>query len=186
MKRVILLLLFTLGLPAAALANSITVDYQGYGTLSAGTASLGGGCLGIPGGAGCQWIVNMQLVGINSTQGNLGTINITTGVETAGCGGFCFTGGSVTIWNNSHAVLFHGTFASGSIVLSSSPLINGFNIQGTLSNGLTVATQVFAGQNGNFTVSSDTIIVTPEPSTLGMLGTGLLSIAGLMRQKARG
>jgi hypothetical protein len=38
------------------------------------------------------------------------------------------------------------------------------------------------GRNG--TVSGDTI-VTPEPGTLGLLGTGLVGLAGIVRRKLR-
>ena len=51
--------------------------------------------------------------------------------------------------------------------LNGSPVIGGFQVSA-----------------GGF-VSGDTI-VTPEPGTLGLLGTGLVGLAGVIRRKVRG
>jgi len=46
------------------------------------------------------------------------------------------------------------------------------------------STQISMGVGRNGTVSGDTI-VTPEPGTLGLLGTGLIGLAGIVRRKLR-
>ena len=171
MRRVFLLGLLALALPTAALAG--TVDYQGFGAGSTATYSANlttGGSVSL----------TMELVGINTTQGNLGTVSIAPTLGTS-CGTGCFniTGGMVNITNNSSATLFSGTFASGTVTSS-----GGFvNIQGFLTNGTTVATVLHVG-NTVLDASSNTIVA-PEPGTLGLLGTGLVGLAGVIRRKVR-
>ena len=67
-----------------------------------------------------------------------------------------------------------GTFTNGSQVEVKG---NGIFILGVMGNN-------FTGQLiAHGVVSGDTIVVTPEPGTLGLLGTGLVGIAGLVRRK---
>jgi PEP-CTERM motif-containing protein len=65
-------------------------------------------------------------------------------------------------------------------------------IQGTLWNGRFVTgttTQTINSTRGQITLGighirmGDTTILTPEPGTLGLLGTGLVAIAGMLRRK---
>jgi hypothetical protein len=172
MRRVFLLGLLALALPTAALAG--TIDYQGFGTKSGGTVSYSANLT-----AGGSVSLTMELVGINTTTGNLGMVSIAPTLGTS-CGTGCFniTGGSLNITNTSSVSLFSGTFTSGTVTSS-----GGFvNIQGFLANGSTVSTVLKF--NNDIIASSDTIIA-PEPGTLGLLGTGLVGLAGVIRRKVR-
>jgi hypothetical protein len=161
MRRVILLALLAIALPTAALASSI--DYTNYGTVAANTAT-------VTGTATTSMTISSELTGINGTFGNLGTVTVTTGAISGGI----FTGGTITIVNSSSVTLFSSTLTGGTVtvigpntfVAYTGPFVGGFQIT-----------------NGNI-VSGDTI-VTPEPSTLGLLGTGLVGLAGIVRRKLR-
>ena len=172
MRRVVFLAFLTLALPTAALANSI--DYQNFGTVAAGTATMSGSAT-----AGGSLTFTSQLVGINTLQGNLGTVSVSTGtLASCGAGCFSFTGGSLNIWNSSSQSLFQGTFTSGGVTVA-----GGFTtIQGFVGG---VAGTVQIALNSAGILSGDTI-VTPEPGTLGLLGTGLIGLAGIIRRKVRG
>jgi len=165
MRRVILLALLALALPVASFATSTGInDYNNYGTVGAGTATVSGS-------ATTSLTISSQLTQINGTFGNLGTVTVSTGAITGGT--------------------FTGTI---SIVSSTSVTLFSSSITGTVSvvNGYTNVnyTTTLSGIAGGFqitkagVVSGDTI-VTPEPGTLGLLGTGLVGLAGIVRRKLR-
>ncbi len=99
-------------------------------------------------------------------------------------------------------VLFNGGF-TGPVTWSMITLANGthnYTLTGSVSgtwyngstvDGATVQLTINTGRgffNGQTTISSgDTNIVTtvPEPGTLGLLGTGLLGVAGAVRRKRK-
>ena len=166
MKKVVLLALLALALPTVALADSF--DYGNVGGTVTGSNAAG-------------WTINSTLTSIldqttNSlvTGNNLGSVVFTTGAVSNGA----FTGGSLTITATGGAVLFSGSFTNGSV---------------TVNNGVTIFSGYLAcfgcgsvqisSQGG--LLSGDTI-VTPEPGTLGLLGTGLIGLAGIVRRKLRG
>lgn len=173
MRRVILLALLALALPTASLAS--TIDYAGFGSSGSGTASLTGTAT-----VGGSLDITLGQLSVNGGAFTSGTVSIAPTLG-ASCGAGCFaiTGGSVSIWNSSSASLFHGTFTGGTVTVSGGIL----NVAGFLQGGSTVATIINLGK-GSFIGSSDTI-VTPEPGTLGLLGTGLVGLAGIVRRKLR-
>ena len=173
MKRIIVLTMLALALPCIALASG--VDYIGFGTTAAGTASLSGSV-----SSGGSLDLTMELTGISGTMGNLGTVTFTPTLGTS-CGTGCFniTGGLVTVVNNSSVTLFSNTFTSGTVTQNG----NFINVQGFLSNGSTVST-VMTLSGGGIITSSNTIVA-PEPGTLGLLGTGMVGLAGFVRRKMR-
>ena len=168
MRRVVLLAVLALALPVAAFADSVT-DYATFGTTSAGTATWSG----IPATAGGTISVTSALFAINGvSQPAGGTVSLTTGTLTAVTGGFTFTGGTIDITNSSSTTLFQGSFTSGSVMV-----LNGITFINAVGNKVSVTLQI-----GHGAVSGDTF-VTPEPGTLGLLGTGLAGIGGLVRRK---
>jgi hypothetical protein len=181
MRRVVLLALLALALPTAALAD--TIDYANLGSVGSGTAIISGSAT-----AGSTYSLTSQLVMVKdettnvTTSGALGWVNVTTGTLSACPAGLCFTGGTLTVTSAGGATLFQGTFTNG--VVTVNPLSPGIlSVTAFLGTAGGTAQFVFnVGQTG--IVSGDTV-VTPEPGTLGLLGTGLVGLAGIVRRKLR-
>jgi hypothetical protein len=201
MKRMALLALLALALPLAAFGDSIDTTNLG-GTLAGSTAGM---TL-----TGSLLIAVNGFNGGGPILGNLGSVTLSTGTLSGGSldMGATFNGGPLTrfvITSNGTSglpsgTLFNGSF-SGPVTWTLVTLGNGTHnytlsgaVSGTWFNGRTVdgATAqltINTGRgffNGLTNISSgDTNIVTsvPEPGTLGLLGTGLVGIAGAMHRK---
>jgi PEP-CTERM motif len=186
MRRVLLLILLCLALPLAASASSIGVSSDG-GTITASsnTLSLAGDVI-------------MKYDGIFGS--NLGTVAFTTPGFTSGSvssNGAFGAGGSFTITTNGSVsglpsgTVFTGTFVSGTWTLSSNDVytlsadvksstghggvtFTELTVQGTLMPNGSIAVE-----SGDYTITSQV----PEPGTLGLLGTGLVGLGGLLRKR---
>jgi hypothetical protein len=173
MRRVLLLAVLALALPITAMAS--TIDYAGFATST--PASLTGGVT-----SGGSLVLTFHQLVINAGPSTAGTVQISLTLGTTSCGTGCFNiaGGTVNVWSSTNTLLFAGTFSSGTATeLSGSNLF----LAGVTTGGNTVAGVVKLGRSG-WLGSSDTI-VTPEPGTLGLLGTGLVGLAGIVRRKIR-
>jgi hypothetical protein len=145
--------------------------------------------------------------GLGSTVGDLGTVTFTTGALSSGTlqmGGTFAAGGTFTIDGNgtgglANGVLFSGTF-SGPATWTLTTLANGTHnytltgvITGTMGSktldGVTVQLTINTGKglfDGMTTIAggNTSLASVPEPSTLAMMGAGLLSLAGVLRRRA--
>jgi hypothetical protein len=195
MRRAVLLALLALALPIAAFADNVDFNAS-HGTLTGSSAGL--------------QLTGSTLVAITGAYGdptgNLGTVSFTTGGLLTGSlsagGTFSGTGSTFTVMGNGSNGVPNGTLFSGSFVgdvtltETGTSLHNYFLtavVSGTLANGMSASGPVVLnfvtgkGWMGEaITIGSiDTTVqtVVPEPGTLGLLGTGLLAVGGLLRRK---
>ena len=191
MRRVLLLAVLALALPLTVWADS-SIDIANFGGTITGDSS------GLS-------LTGSVMFKYGSTMGSdLGTVSFTTGAFISGdpmTGGTLAAGGSFTIIGNGingvpTGTIFDGTF-SDTATWMMVPLANGstnYILSGPISDssghvGATTQITLNTGKgffSGIGLSSGDTnLSAVPEPGTLGLLGTGLVGVAGLMRRKLR-
>ncbi len=195
MRRVVVLAILALALPLGAWAGTITLTNQ-YGTISVSNSGI------VSKGSEL-----MSFNGITAPKGHdLGYVNFTTGGLTSGSWatggtlssvGSTFTITSMGKYGQPRGTIFTGSFV-GPITLklvSQLPhsvvwtltgqiqgMYNGHLVTGMTTETLYSTNAQWAGGIGHIGAGSSSVEA-PEPGTLGLLGTGLVGIAGMFRRK---
>jgi hypothetical protein len=201
MKRIVVLTLLAMALPMAAFAGNIDFNNTG-GTLTGSSAGLtltGSNLTGTTLGTGTC-----------SVAAPCGSVSFTTAAMTSGdvvYGGTFAAGGTFSIVGNGtdglpNGSIFTGTFSEpvkwipdgiigvdGTISYTLTGRISGM-YNGTTVSGATVQLTFdtgSAGFQGSVGLGSGNTVITtvPEPGTLGLLGTGLVGVAGVIRKKLK-
>ena len=208
MRRVAVLALLALALPIAAWANGIDLTNQ-FGTISVSDPNNGLGVIG----SSTISSKGSELTSFNGftapAKHSMGSVYYTTGTLASGtlsAGGTFNSAGSsfVVVGNGHYGVPVKGTLFSGSFVgpitwtlvsqvhqkvyytLSgelSGQLYTGRTVTGTTTQNMYSSVGQLSSGIGHITLGSTHLNASPEPGTLGLLGTGLLGIAGTFRRK---
>ncbi|MGA8299816.1 MAG: PEP-CTERM sorting domain-containing protein [Terriglobales bacterium] len=196
MRRVVILALLAMALPMAVWADDITLTNQD-GTISISNS-----------GITSKGSELTSFNGIQAPPGHaLGSVSYSTGALVSGSiaagGVFSSTGSTFDVvgkgnYGEPKGQIFTGEFTgsidwtlvshtgqklvynlSGDLV---GQLYNGVMVTGQTSQTITTHPGQLNQGIGHITLGSTTL-TTPEPGTLGLLGTGLLGIAGMFRRK---
>jgi hypothetical protein len=212
MRRVVVLALLALALPIAAFADGINLLNTGGTVLISNMAGTGGmGTIGasIVTSKGSELT---QYNGIVAPAGHsLGSVSFSTGAlatgTVSGGGTFSSVGSSFVVigkgnFGEPKGTIFTGSFTGpivwtlvsqtaqkSSFTLSGTitgMLYNGHMVTGTTTQTININSAGQLNQGIGHVNMGTTGITTPEPGTLGLLGTGLIGIAGMLRRKLVG
>lgn len=202
MRRVVVLALLALALPMVAWAGEIDISNQ-FGSISisnAGISSVGSQLTGWDKIKGVHGSVSFSTGALTAgsylTGGTFSSAGSTFVVLGVGKWAKALTGQTknpVTLFSGSFTgpinwTIFSTTKNSTTYQLSGAiqgMLYTGRIVSGVTTQYLTATNGQWAAGKGHITMGSSGLSA-PEPETLGLLGTGLVGIAGLFRRKLIG
>jgi hypothetical protein len=199
MKAALILIVLVLAFPHAAFADGINLTNR-FGSIAISSAGI----------TSTQSEL-MSFNGIVATKGHsLGSVTFSTGALISGSisagGTFSNVGSTLVVTGNGSqgvpkGAIFNGAFtgpiswmlvgthgANVTYTLSgtiSGTLYTGRTVSGTLTETISSSSQQLSKGIGHIR-GGTTGLATPEPSTLSLLGTGLIAIAGLFKHKVSG
>jgi len=212
MRRAVVLAILAFAVPIAAWADGINITNQGGTVAITGmTGTNGLGTIGVStitskGSQMTSWNTHTGHLGsVSYSTGALKSGSISGGGVFASGGSFDIVGDGK--WASKltgtscgkGCDLFTGTFSSAvdwtlvshtkqseSFTLTGSiegTLYNGRTVYGTTTQDITIDNKGQLNKGIGHIGTGGTHIYTPEPGTLGLLGTGLLGVAGMFRRK---
>ncbi len=205
MKRFLLLAALALALPTAVFAGN-HVDYTNTGGNLTGSSSgltlTGSTLIAVNGLNGLGLVTGSDLGSLSFGTGALLSGSLTANSCSGGGTGcviatFASAGSWFKVTGNGTSGIPNNTLFSGSFqgpvqlfLTGSADGTHTYIVMGSLGTNSPVSQIVLSTGKGYFDgdatiTSGDTTLVVPEPASLGLLGTGLIGLAGIVRRKLK-
>ena len=173
MRRIMLLVLLALALPAAA--DNVVLYAISPAQFGSGTFTL----------APPNFDVSVQSTGLLTIK-MVGITTLTSGCLPPGRGCF-FRNGFVQVTSSTNTLLFQSSMYNGVVSsgIDSLSIRARFIRNSQAPHGGTVMFSVRLGPGNSLLGGSAVVIATPEPTTLLSFGTGVLGLVGMIRRKLK-